>query len=70
MLTQTERQRMYERAVEQLRSESPRDHAEALRALRTARCASCHDRDSDPVYDGHGGMVCDICGEDWKGEVR
>lgn len=74
MLTETERQNLFDTAIAQLRRDRVAqlsiEDVEAIRVIREARCAECLDRDSDPKYDLQGGMVCDICGAEWRGIVR
>lgn len=75
MLTDIERDAVYRKAVEQLQMEQAlrgftAEEVAVLKFFRESRCASCNDPDSDPVYDGAGGIVCDLCGDDWKGRLR
>lgn len=68
-MTAHERQQVFATAVQQLRSSTVSElQVEAIRVIRESKCPSCRDPHSDPVFDGHHGMVCDICGEDWQGE--
>ena len=70
-MTRTERQRVYETAVRQLHADAEarqdtRTRRERLQDAFGHRCASCNDPDSDPTFDGHDGICCDICGADWR----
>lgn len=67
MLTTAEREQVFRCALEQARAHRTANEAR-LRQLQAehSRCRSCHDPDSHPMYDGANGIVCGICGEEWR----